>query len=100
MFRRSFNTQKSCRTGFPIRRQTVYLPNKSLCDPMRPASHIILDTVVNGQSVRQDVAFPMAHPIAGQIVIAVLFQQRSPIASSATTCSSNSIFRPRLIARL
>ena len=28
-------TQKNRRTGFPIRRQTVYLPNKSLCDPVR-----------------------------------------------------------------
>ena len=28
-------TQKNRRTGFPIRRRTVYLPNKSLCDPVR-----------------------------------------------------------------
>ena len=65
----------------------------------RQNQHIIF-YAVNEQPVRENVAFPMAHPIAGQIVIAVLFQQRSPIASSATTCSSNSIFRPRLIARL
>ncbi len=31
----SFGTQKNRRTGFPIRRQTVYLPNKSLCVPVR-----------------------------------------------------------------
>ena len=30
-----FCTQKNRRTGFPIRRQTVYLPNKSLCVPVR-----------------------------------------------------------------
>lgn len=27
--------QKNRRIGFPIRRRTVYLPNKSLCDPVR-----------------------------------------------------------------
>ena len=27
--------EKNRRTGFPIRRQMVYLPNKSLCDPVR-----------------------------------------------------------------
>ena len=36
--RHTFCTQKNRRTGFPIRRQTVYLPNKSLCVPVRPAS--------------------------------------------------------------
>lgn len=65
----------------------------------RQHQHIILDTV-NEQPVRENVTFPMAHPIAGQIVIAVLSGSGSPIDSSATTCSSNSIFRPRLIARL
>ena len=30
-----FCTQKNRRTGFPIRRQAVYLPNKSLCVPVR-----------------------------------------------------------------
>ena len=30
-----FCIQKNRRTGFPIRRQTVYLPNKSLCVPVR-----------------------------------------------------------------
>ena len=27
--------RKNRRIGFPIRRRTVYLPNKSLCDPVR-----------------------------------------------------------------
>ena len=34
-FTTPFCTQKNRRTGFPIRRQMVYLPNKSLCDPVR-----------------------------------------------------------------
>ena len=34
-FTTPFYTQKNRRTGFPIRRQTAYLPNKSLCDPVR-----------------------------------------------------------------
>ena len=34
-FTTPFCTQKNRRTGFPIRRQTVYLPNKSLCVPVR-----------------------------------------------------------------
>ena len=41
----------------------------------RQHQHIILDTV-NEQPVRENVTFPMAHPIAGQIVIAVFIRQR------------------------
>ena len=41
----------------------------------RQNQHIILDTV-NEQPVRKNVTFPMAHPIAGQIVIAVFLRQR------------------------
>ncbi len=60
--------------------------------------HIIF-YAVNEQPVRENMAFPMPHNrrtnrdrgFSGS---------GSPIDSSATTCSSNSIFRPRLIARL
>lgn len=41
----------------------------------RQNQHIIL-YAVNEQPVRENVTFPMAHPIAGQIVIAVLLRQR------------------------
>ena len=41
----------------------------------RQNQHIILNTV-NEQPVRENVTFPMAHLIAGQIVIAVFIRQR------------------------
>ena len=41
----------------------------------RQNQHIIF-YAVNEQPVRENVAFPMAHPIAGQIVIAGLLRQR------------------------
>ena len=41
----------------------------------RQNQYIILDTV-NEQPVRENVTVPMAHPIAGQIVIAVFIRQR------------------------
>lgn len=41
----------------------------------RQNQHIVI-YAVNEQPVRKDVTFPMAYPIAGQIVIAVLLRQR------------------------
>ena len=43
----------------------------------RQNQHIILNTI-NEQPVRENVTFPMAHLIAGQIVIAVFIRQRFP----------------------
>ena len=42
----------------------------------RQNQHIIF-YAVNEQPVRENVAFPMAHPIAGQLVIFVFFWQFS-----------------------
>ena len=73
-----FYTQKNRRTGFPIRRQPIYLPNKSLCVPVRDQrqhQNIIL-YAVDKKPVRENMTFPMTCPISGQVMVTVFIRQR------------------------
>ena len=65
----------------------------------RQNQHIILDTV-NEQPVRKNVTFPMAHPIAGQIVIAVFLRQRFAHRQQRHDLLQQFDFQTALIARL
>ena len=65
----------------------------------RQNQHIIL-YAVNEQPVREDVTFPMAHPIAGQIVIAVLLRQRFAHRQQRHDLLQQFDFQTALIARL
>ena len=62
---------------FPIRRQLSFAEQVAVRPGagQRQHQHIIL-YAVDEQPIREDMTFPMAHPIAGQIVIAVFLRQR------------------------
>ena len=60
----------------------------------------IIFYAVDKQPVRENVTFPMACQSPDRSWSRFLSGSGSPIASNATTCSSSSIFKPRLMARL
>ena len=77
-FTTPFCTQKNRRTGFPIRRQTgLFAEQVAVCAGAGQRQHqnIIL-YAVDKQPVRENVTFPMACPIAGQVMVTVLIRQR------------------------
>ena len=65
----------------------------------RQHKYIVLDAV-DEQPVRLDVAFPMAHPIAGQLMVFMLLRQFSPRDKARITSSRRSMFMCRLSASL
>ena len=95
-------TQKNRRTGFTHTAADGLFAEQVAVRPgagKRQNQHIILDTV-NEQPIRENVTFPMAHPITGQIVIAVFLRQRFAHRQQRHDLLQQFDFQTALIARL
>ena len=99
----------ACFYGYEKNRRTESLPygvrryfsNRSLCVPVwDKVSTSASSSMIDQQSIREDITLAVPDPVPGQRVIRVFSGSVLPIARTAITSSGSSIFKLRFMASL